>query len=171
MASGLASGLVSGLTSGITSSLPSGFNTPDAINLRKAGVESEQPQQQKQLYKVLEQKQVSVGASSLMGTDHVYVIPSEEGQGPAGGKKDRKKLGVLQNLPTDVEVNLTPEEVEGLDETALRQLYEDRLAEARGANKREDFSDMVAARAAQQKRKNAAQDDKAAKKSKGDFKF
>ena len=74
-------------------------------------------------------------------------------------------------MPTDVEVNLTPEEVEGLDEAALKQLYEDKLAEARGATKREDFSDMVAARAAALKRKNAGQDDKSAKKSKGDFKF
>ena len=73
-------------------------------------------------------------------------------------------------MPTDIEVNLTPEEVEGLDDAALKQLYEERLAEARG--KREDFSDMVAARAAQQKRKSSAQDDKTSKKSKGDgFKF
>ena len=92
-ATGLASGLISGLASGIASSLPSGFNTPadTMVDLRKGGVESEQPQQQRQLYKVLEQKQVSVGASALMGTDHVYVIPSEEGQGPAGKNKDRKK--------------------------------------------------------------------------------
>ena len=47
------------------------------------GNESEQP---RQLYQVLEQKQVSVGATSIMGTDHVYVIPGGE-----AGKKDKKK--------------------------------------------------------------------------------
>lgn len=45
------------------------------------------------------------------------------------------------------------------------------VAEARAANAREDFSDLVAAKAAQQKRKMAQKaEDKAAKKAK-DFKF
>lgn len=44
------------------------------------------------------------------------------------------------------------------------------LAEARAGGKREDFSDMVAARAAAQKRKLAQKGD-AAKKAKKDFKF
>lgn len=50
-------------------------------------------------------------------------------------------------------------------------LYEEKVAEARAATRREDFSDMVAAKAAQQKRKLAQKaDDKASKKAK-DFKF
>jgi hypothetical protein len=56
----------------------------------------------------------------------------------------------------------------------VKELYESRIAEMRAANKREDFSDMVAAKAAQQKRKLAQQADaKNAKKSKGGdtFKF
>lgn len=118
----------------------------------------------------------------------------------------------------DVEVTLLPEELEGLDEAAVKALYEEKAAELRvgydsgsraccsvaeeplafaekdsravttmlrppqnalslntqAASKREDFSDLVAAQAANQKRKIAAKADaKAAKKSKGssDFKF
>ncbi len=72
---------------------------------------------------------------------------------------------------TEIEVNLTPEEVEGLDEAQLKALYEEKVAEAKAQSRREDFSDLVAAKAAQQKRKIAQKaEDKAAKKSK-DFKF
>ncbi len=77
-------------------------------------------------------------------------------------------MGVLQGMPADVEVALTPDEIEGLDEAALKALYDGKVAEA---NRREDFSDMVAAKAAQLKRKMAQKaDDKASKKAK-DFKF
>lgn len=169
IASGMASGMVSGLTSGITSSLPSGIETPDMmVNLRKAA-ESEQP---RQLYQVLEEKKTSL-TGALLGTDHVYVIPGTQTTGgtqtgaDAGGKKggSKKLPGVLANLPQDVEVALTPEEIEGLDEAAIKQLYESKLAEARASNKREDFSDLVAAKAAQQKRKAAQRaEDKGEKK-------
>lgn len=75
--------------------------------------------------------------------------------------------------PADVEVNLSPEEIEGLDEAAVRALYEEKVAALRAADRREDFSDLVAAKAAQQKRKAAAKADggKGAKKAKGDEKF
>jgi len=170
-ATGIMSGMQTGLASGIASSLPSGIETPDTmLNLRKAS-DSEQP---KQLYQVLEQKQASVGAGTILGTDHVYVIPgSSAADGADGAKKAAaaKKLGVLANMPTDVDVAITPEEIEGLNEAELKALYESKLAEARAANRREDFSDMVAAKAAQQKRKMAQKaDEKASKKSK-DFKF
>ncbi|EFJ51039.1 hypothetical protein VOLCADRAFT_57823, partial [Volvox carteri f. nagariensis] len=147
IASGLASGMVSGLASGIASSLPSGIETPDTINLRK---DAEGP---RQLYTVLEQKQVAVGTTGIMGTDHVYF---------------------LKHIGADVEVTISPEELEGLDEAQVKALYDAKVAELRAANRREDFSDLVAAKAAQQKRKQqAAQDSKAAKKAKGSdtFKF
>jgi splicing factor 3B subunit 2 len=71
-----------------------------------------------------------------------------------------------------VEVVINPEELEGLSEAEMEELYNQRLAEARSASGREDFSGMVAAKAQQQKRKAAAvRDAKAAKKSKDDFKF
>lgn len=55
----------------------------------------------------------------------------------------------------------------------VRELYESRVSEMRGGSKREDFSDLVAAKAAQQKRKIAQKAEaKASKKAKGDsFKF
>lgn len=37
------------------------------------------------------------------------------------------RLGVLQGVPTDVEVALTPEEMEGLDEAGLKALYEEKV--------------------------------------------
>ncbi|GLI58730.1 hypothetical protein VaNZ11_000484 [Volvox africanus] len=168
IASGLASGIVSGLASGIASSLPSGIETPDTINLRK---DAEMP---RQLYTVLEQKQVAVGTTGIMGTDHVYVIPgagAADKQQPGAGKK---KPDFLKHIGADVEVTISPEELEGLDEAQVKALYDAKLAELRAANRREDFSDMVAAKAAQQKRKQqAAQDSKTAKKAKGGdtFKF
>lgn len=48
--------------------------------LLQAGTESAQAPQ---LYTVLEQRKASVGAG-LMGTDHVYVLPGQEG---AAGKR------------------------------------------------------------------------------------
>ncbi len=56
----------------------------------------------------------------------------------------------------------------------MKALYDGKIAELRSANRREDFSDLVAAKAAQQKRKQQqSQDSKAAKKAKGSdtFKF
>jgi hypothetical protein len=36
-------------------------------------------------------------------------------------------MGVLQGLPSDVDVALTPEEIEGLDEAALKALYDEKV--------------------------------------------
>ena len=75
-------------------------------------------------------------------------------------------------MPTDVDVTLTPEELEGLDEAGIKALYEEKLAEARASNRQEDLSDMVRQNAAAQKRKLAAKsDDKTGKKAKESFKF
>jgi len=74
----------------------------------------------------------------------------------------------------DVEVTLSPEELEGLDNDGIRALYEAKMAAAQAAARaeREDFSDMVAGHAAAQKRKAAARADaRAAKKQKDSFKF
>lgn len=56
-----------------------------------------------------------------------------------------------------VEVTLDPEELE--DKGAIQQLYEQKLLEQKERSKRENFSDMVASKAAQQKRKLAARED------------
>ena len=73
--------------------------------------------------------------------------------------------------PRDVEVTISPEELEGLDEAAIRALYEERMAQVKAANAREDFSDMVAEDAAARKRKIAARADARATKKQKDFKF
>ncbi|GFH25507.1 PSP domain-containing protein, partial [Haematococcus lacustris] len=98
---------------------------------------------------------------TLLGTDHVYVIPGDKTKKPA-------KPGTI-----DVEVTLTPEEMEGLDDAGIKALYEEKVAEARrAANTREDFSSLVAENAAKQKRKAAAKQDPLKKQKTGkDFKF
>ncbi|KAF6264232.1 hypothetical protein COO60DRAFT_1621623 [Scenedesmus sp. NREL 46B-D3] len=155
-----------GIATGI-SSLQSGLETPDvALNLRKQGdsVAGTESAQHPQLYTVLEQRKANVG-TGLLGTDHTYVIPGAE-----GGKR---KPGAAGGAP-DVEVTLSPEELEGLDNEGIRALYEAKMAAAQHAaqGEREDFSDMVARHAASQKRKIAERaETRAAKKQKDNFKF
>lgn len=164
----LADGFAS-VASGLVSSLPSGLDTPSEIDLRKPG--SEGP---KQLYTVLEQQRAAVGQGALMGSDHTYVIPGQQGQqaerrGGGLSLAAQKRLEALQReMPSDIDVSIDPAELEGLDDEALRSLYELRLTEQRTAAGREDFSDLVAAKAAQQKRKQS--DQKQAKEAKK-FKF
>ncbi|KAL4431297.1 hypothetical protein ABPG75_006553 [Micractinium tetrahymenae] len=159
----LADGYAS-VASGFASSLPSGIETPSEVDLRKSSEAAAAP---RQLYTVLEQKQASVGAGALMGSDHTYVIPGKdkEGKVPLGAKARLEAL--RREMPSDVDVSIDPAELEGLDDAALRDLYEMRVAEQRAAAGREDFSDLVAAKAAQQKRKAAEKSSKEAKK----FKF
>ncbi|KAL4438493.1 hypothetical protein ABPG77_000141 [Micractinium sp. CCAP 211/92] len=159
----LADGYAS-VASGFASSLPSGIETPSEVDLRKSSEAAGAP---RQLYTVLEQKQASVGAGALMGSDHTYVIPGKEkeGKAPLGAKARLEAL--RREMPSDVDVSIDPAELEGLDDAALRDLYEMRVAEQRAAAGREDFSDLVAAKAAQQKRKAAEKAGKEAKK----FKF
>jgi splicing factor 3B subunit 2 len=66
---------------GLSSSLPSGIESSEVtLNLRKssdsvAGTDSAMAPQ---LFTVLEQRKAAVGQSTLMGTEHVYVIPGQE---------------------------------------------------------------------------------------------
>lgn len=139
------------VASGFASSLPSGLETPDAIDLRKASDKAV-----KQLYTVLEQKHAHVDHTALVGSDHVYVVP-EKDKWPVG---DKKRSEALQKMgDRDVEITLDPAELEGLDEDAIQELYAQKLKEAKASRRKEDFSDMVAAKAAQQKRKMASKKD------------
>lgn len=154
------------VASGFASSLPSGVETPDMIDLRKVD------RKQKQLYTVLEQKQAAVGQTNVMGSDHVYVLPGAENalkeKWPVG-PTDKKRLEGLPKMGNaDVDITLDPEELEGLDEAAIKSLYEQKLTEARDLNQKDDFSDMVAAKAREQKRKIAARE---TAKKKETFKF
>mmetsp|Transcript_24463 Transcript_24463/g.46367 ORF Transcript_24463/g.46367 Transcript_24463/m.46367 type:complete len:573 (+) Transcript_24463:224-1942(+) len=133
------------------SSLPStatGLETPDTVDLRKRT--SDRP-----LYQVLDTQEASVGGA-LMGSSHTYVIPGQK-KAPAG------KIG-------DVDITLRPEELEGLDEDAIKKKYEQFQEAEKEANQKEDFSDLVAAQANKQKRKAAAKEKEQSKKYK-DFKF
>jgi len=155
--------IVDGLSSVVSgySSLPSGLETPEALNLRKGG--------DRPLYQVLEQQAAQVQQGQIMGTDHTYVIPATGDRRAA----NVKKLEALRkDSGADMEVAIDPEELEGLDDAAVKALYEQRLADERARHSREDFSDMVAGKAAQQKRKAAEKkESKNNKKQKDNFQF
>ncbi|KAK9821340.1 hypothetical protein WJX81_008291 [Elliptochloris bilobata] len=170
----LADGLAS-VASGY-SSLPSGIETPEVLDLRKAKAIGGGVSEARPLYTVLEQQAAAVG-TNLMGSDHTYVIPpAAAGATPTAPRvaPGQKRVDALQpgGAVGDVEVALDPAELEGLDEAGVRALYEQRLEEQRAAHSREDFSDLVAAKAAQQKRKAAERKEATkGKKSKETFKF
>lgn len=147
----LADGYAS-VASGFASSLPSGIETPSEVDLRKT---SEAVGAPKQLYTVLEQQKAAVGAGTLMGSEHTYVIPGQQGKEKLSIAAQKRLEALRRDLPADVDVSIDPAELEGLDDAALKDLYEMRVQEQREMAGREDFSDMVAAKAAQQKRKAA----------------
>lgn len=57
-------------------------------------------------------------------------------------ENDDSRLDILGQLAGtgDIEVTLTPEEIEGLDDEAISKLYAQRIQEIKSANKPEDFS-------------------------------
>lgn len=139
------------------STTPAGVETPDVIDLRKA----QRKEPEKNLYTVLGQQEEHVGPNALMGASHTYVIPTADKAAP-------KKVDIVKGQKADkVDITLRPEELEGLDDAALAQKYE-QARDAEKAPGREDFSDMVAEM--EKKRKRKAQD-KDVKKPKQDFKF
>lgn len=159
--------------SGTASALPAGLETPVEVQLRKAAEEhaAAAPEHPKQLYQVLEEKSTTVGGG-VMGTDHVYVVPGQTsdmsaartdattdkgaglGDGNVIGAAAKRRLEALQKeAPTDFEVSINPADLEALDDESLKDLYNEKVKERRAAAGREDFSDMVAANAAVQKRK------------------
>jgi splicing factor 3B subunit 2 len=85
----LAGGIATDLT-GLASSLPSGLETPDAsLALRKGDSVAGMDTAPQPLYRVLETRKAEVGSGTLLGTDHVYVVPGAEGGG--GGRKAGKR--------------------------------------------------------------------------------
>jgi splicing factor 3B subunit 2 len=101
-AAAYAQGGIDSVTSGINSNA-SGFETPEALNLRKArdGTGTETPDSQRggaaagiprQLYQVLEEKKAAVGSGSLFGSAHTYAIPSGNSQiSEAEKRREAKK--------------------------------------------------------------------------------
>ncbi|KAK2076727.1 hypothetical protein QBZ16_005487 [Prototheca wickerhamii] len=150
------------VASGYASTVTGGLETPAEVDLRKDSGP-------RQLYTVLEQASApAAGAGVLMGSEHTYVIPGQEEERKPSIAAAKRLEALRKEMPSDLDVALDPSELEGLDDAALRDLYEARVAEARQQGGREDFSDLVAARAAAQKRKAA---EKAAAKDTKKFKF
>ncbi len=137
------------VASGLASSLPGGLETPAELQLRKAAdahAAAAAPHAGA-LYQVLEERAAAPRAAGILGTDHVYAMP---GGAAAGGERGGTGGGV--------EAALDPSDLDALagDGAALRALYEGGGGAAEGAGAagaREDFSDLVAAKAAAAKRK------------------
>ena len=106
-----------------------------------------------------------------MGSDHTYVVPG------AGEEKEKKlSIGAAKRLealrrevPSDLDVSIDPADLESLDDAALKDLYEMRVAEQRAAAGKEDFSDLVAAKSVAQGKRKAG--DKGGGKDAKKYKF
>ncbi len=120
--------------SGTRSTLASGMMTPDAVQLRRGAAAAQGAP--KQLYTVLDERATTVG-SGRFGSTHVYTLP-----GAAGGGA---------NVPTNVEISLTPEELEGLDAETLKRKYQSHIEAAKRASeldkaeKQRDWEEAAAA--------------------------
>jgi splicing factor 3B subunit 2 len=151
-ASGIATPVAEGLAtpSGIMSGLPSGYETPEYIELRKRKIESEmESSEQQPLYHVLPEKKVDTVRGSMMASTHMYDIPT-----------------AATNKPGEVEVSLDPSELElAGDVEAMAARYEQRMKDQQGGE--DDGTETEKKKS--QKRK-AAQEAKTSKKYK-DFKF
>eukprot|EP00899_Mesostigma_viride_P020710 jgi/Mesvir1/28640/Mv15065-RA.1 len=157
------------------SSMPSGVQTPDVIDLRKAGRKEGEDEAPPPLFHVLETRESHVGEGDLMGTAHTYVVP--------GAKKAAAAAGAAAGAPAKdkarekdrVDITLRPEELEGLDDTQLASKYKAARTAEMAAQQQEksalDFSDMVAEDAAKRKRKAMQKDKDAKSKKLKDFKF
>eukprot|EP01027_Heterolobosea_sp_BB2_P008213 GEZU01012175.1.p1 GENE.GEZU01012175.1~~GEZU01012175.1.p1 ORF type:complete len:439 (-),score=175.42 GEZU01012175.1:836-2152(-) len=111
------------IQSGITS-VPTGLETPEVIDIRK----KKEPEREKKLYTVLETREASAAAGGFMGAAHRYVVP-----------------GVGKGGDTGVEVTITPDEMEDLenmDQEALKQRYE-KASEAENAVQRQQKAEMA----------------------------
>ncbi|XP_020571881.1 splicing factor 3B subunit 2 [Phalaenopsis equestris] len=141
------------------SSTPTGVETPDVIDLRKQ--QRKEPEKEKPLYQVLEEKEERIAPGTLLGTSHTYVLGTQE-------KAAAKRVDLLRGQKSDkVDVTIQPEELEVMDDV-LAAKYEEAREEEKLRNQKEDFSDMVAE--AEKKRKRKMQE-KEGKSKKRDFKF
>ncbi|XP_050526170.1 splicing factor 3B subunit 2-like [Daktulosphaira vitifoliae] len=151
-ASGIATPVAEGLAtpSGIMSGLPSGYETPEYIELRKRKIESEmETSEQQPLYHVLPEKKVDTVRGSMMASTHMYDIPS-----------------TVTNKPGEVEVSLDPSELElAGDVEAMAARYEQRMKDQRVGD-----DDGVESEKKKGQKRKSTQDTKTSKKYK-DFKF
>ncbi|GBG79699.1 hypothetical protein CBR_g29963 [Chara braunii] len=137
-----------------------GAETPDVIDLRK----TQRKETEKPLYHVLEEKEDRLASGTLLGTTHTYVVPGADKAGTL------RKVDLMKGQKADrIDITLRPEELEGLDDSALAAKYEQAREEEKLRRQREDFSDMVAEN--EKKRKRKAQEKDAKGKKHKEFKF
>ena len=132
---------------GIASTI-TGIETPAEVQLRK-GTETPDVGGPKSLYQVLEQKAAAATSAGIMGSDHVYVVPGKEEKKGVSSAAAKRLEALKKGSTDDIDISIDPTQLESLDDETLKDLYE---ARAEGGA-REDFSDLVAAKAASQKRK------------------
>lgn len=124
----------------------SGLDTPAEVQIRK-GIETPDVHS-KSLYHVLEEKKSSARDAGIMGSERLYSMPG-------GSNAAAKRLEMLKKgMPDDLEVSIDPSDLESLDDEALRELYEGKVAAQRAGR---DFSDLVAQRAASDKKRKASE--------------
>jgi len=143
------------------------METPESLELRKAPPapkKDEDDDSNKQLFQVLEQKDLSVG-TAVYGSSHKYVLP-EKREPKAKNQVDLIKSQASEKL----DIALNPSDIENLQdiEGVLKQKYEQALSEKHEVN-REDVSDIIAEHS-KKKRKKEHKSDSKSKKYK-DFKF
>ena len=152
------------------SSLQTGVETPAApLDLRKRSGPASEPEAAaapKELYQVLQTKDVGVAGSDIMGSAHTYVVPSEKVGMVPGSEEERSAAAAARD---GTAIALNPEYLEkGLDEAGMAARYAAEVAAQKASAAPEDFSDMVADQARRAKRKaDQKGKDKDAKK----FKF
>ena len=134
--------LLAGISSTV-SSLATGVATPADLMLRKGEAAPRPP-----LFRVLEQAEAHVGAGSIMGASHTYVLPPADG---TAARKAAQAAGVVGG--GGVALTLAPEELGGLDDATLAKRYEAAQAAQAAGGRGDDFSDLVAEQAAKAKRK------------------
>eukprot|EP01114_Cavostelium_apophysatum_P012952 TRINITY_DN3029_c0_g1_i2.p1 TRINITY_DN3029_c0_g1~~TRINITY_DN3029_c0_g1_i2.p1 ORF type:complete len:600 (-),score=207.62 TRINITY_DN3029_c0_g1_i2:32-1759(-) len=154
--------------SGLTT--PSGLETPESLDLRKSAATSrpsrEEDDSNKQLYQVLDEKQVSVGGA-LFGSSHKYVIPEKT------QPKYQNRVDLMKSSAGDrVDVALNPSDLENMEnfEGVLKKKYEEALDAKHAQPAREDVSDLMAEHQKKKRKKEQPKDSRGGKKYK-DFKF
>ncbi|XP_055609263.1 splicing factor 3B subunit 2 isoform X2 [Uranotaenia lowii] len=147
-----AEGLVT--PSGLTSGVPAGMETPDTIELRKKKIESEMEDNETPvLYQILQERRGDRIGAAMMGSTHVYEMPSAAAAAAGGSRAAR---GGPIDREGMVELALDPSELD-MDNEAMAQRYEQQMREQQSHLQKEDLSDMLAEHVARQKSKRKRQ--------------
>lgn len=153
-------------------SVPSGLETPDYIQLRKdkAAARAAPPpvpdsNGPKQLYTVIPERQTKV--QGFMGSQHGYDL-SNSARPPILGEESR---GSKRKQAGEYDVALDPEEMEGLNQDALRAKYEQQHQAQQQSIQKEDLSDLVVEHAQKQAKRQKTKAEDKDKKKKDKFKF